>query len=542
MQYTVAFETLGCRLNQAETAHLHRSFMDRGYVIVENSAAADLCVVNTCALTSQAASKCRRRIRSILRANPDVCIAAVGCYAQTDTEVLRAIEGLDYIIGTADKLDLARMIPEPIKLPEPIIVTRRLPRDGFSVPGTGYYPSHTRANVKIQEGCDFVCSFCIIPKSRGPARSRDFDDILRETRSLVAEGHREIILTGINLGTYRHGARGLVELIEAQSRIEGLERIRLSSIEPTTIDTRLFTYMNGRMPAVASGSGSGASSRGGATPAGPGSGGGDRDGTVSGRLSGGALCPYLHISLQSGDDRVLEAMRRHYTARQFEEFVELFLERVPGAGLGTDVMVGFPGEDDEAFERTYELVSRIPFTHIHVFSFSARKGTAAYLMKNKVPAAVIAERSERMHALGEEKKEAYYARHIGRTVRVLFEERESSGHYVGFSDNYVKVGVERPELAAGRETTNEADPPERGAFGASINVKRGADLANRMGTVMIRECLRCGPGRSLLAVGELAGVESAGRAFADGGSVPKESADVERAWDEGARARTPKQR
>ncbi|MBI4720509.1 MAG: tRNA (N(6)-L-threonylcarbamoyladenosine(37)-C(2))-methylthiotransferase MtaB [Chitinivibrionia bacterium] len=451
MHYTVAFETLGCRLNQAETAHLHRSFMEKGYAVAENSAQADLCVVNTCALTSQAASKCRRRIRSILRANPDACIAAVGCYAQTDTEVLRAIEGIDYIIGTADKMDLASIIPEPAKLPEAVVVTRRMPRDGFSVAGTGYYPSHTRANIKIQEGCDFVCSFCIIPTSRGPARSRDFDDILRETRALVAEGHREIILTGINLGTYRDRDKGLVELIEAQSRIEGLERIRMSSIEPTTIDERLFDYMSGGAP----------------------------EEYDVGR-GGPKLCPYLHISLQSGDDGVLEAMRRRYTAREFEDFVELFLGRVPGAGMGTDVMVGFPGEDDEAFERTYELVSRIPFTHIHVFSFSARKGTAAYLMKNKVPAAAIAERSERMHELGEEKKEAYYSRCIGTNVRVLFEERETSGYFVGFTDNYVKVGA-----------------------------KHAGGLSNRFGDVAIRECVRSGPANALLAAGDLIKIERA---------------------------------
>jgi threonylcarbamoyladenosine tRNA methylthiotransferase MtaB len=442
MQYTVAFETLGCRLNQAETANLHRSFMDKGYTIVEKSATADLCVVNTCALTSQAASKCRNKIRSILRANPDACIAAVGCYAQTDTEVLQSIEGLDYIIGTADKMELADIIPEPAKLPEPVVLTRRLPREGFTVEGSGFYPSHTRANIKIQEGCDFVCSYCIIPKGRGPARSRDFDDILRETRELAANGHREIVLTGVNIGTYNHDHNGLHELIEAQSHVERLERIRLSSIEPTTIDTRLFDLMTGA----------------------------------------GKLCPYLHISLQSGDDGVLEAMRRHYTSREFEEFVRLFISRVPGAGLGTDVLVGFPGEDDAAFEESYALVERLPFTHIHTFSFSARKGTAAYLMKNRVHSEAITSRSERMRALGEKKKEQFYSNLRGETVRVLFERCETSGYHTGFSDNYVKVGV-----------------------------LHDGDLANRFGLVRVDGVTSTGPGDVTIATGTVIEMEDSAR-------------------------------
>jgi threonylcarbamoyladenosine tRNA methylthiotransferase MtaB len=439
MNYKVAFETLGCRLNQAETASLHRSFLEKGYDIVEDASAADLCVVNTCALTSQAASKCRRKIRSIARINPDACIAAVGCYAQTDTELLKEVEGLDYIVGTADKLRLAELIPQPAKLPEPLVLTHRIPREGFKVKDSGYYPSNTRANVKIQEGCNFVCSFCIIPRSRGPARSRDFDDIIREARVLAAEGHREIILTGINLGTYDHGGKGLADLVREMSSIEELERIRLSSIEPTTIDERLFEYM-----------------------------------------TGGKLCPYLHVPLQSGDDGILGAMRRHYTSAEYVAFVERFLDKVPGAGLGTDVMVGFPGESEEAFRASLDLIERFPFTHIHVFSFSPRKGTAAYAMKNKVGSAVVRARSATMHELGERKKRQYYASQEGRLLRVLFEEKETSGCWVGFSDNYVKVGVQ------------SAEP-----------------LANRMGLVRITGCSKGGTGESMLALGELESMEEA---------------------------------
>ncbi len=402
MNYKVAFETLGCRLNQAETASLHRSFIEKGCHIVEKSEEADLCVINTCALTSQAASKCRRKIRSVMTRNPDVCIAAVGCYAQTDTEVLREIQGVDYIIGTADKLRLAEIIPEPSKLPEAIVIRSRIPGGSFKIAHSGFYPTHTRANIKIQEGCGFVCSFCIIPKSRGPARSRDFDDILAEAGHLASEGHKEIIITGINVGTYRDGERGISSLVKNMSLLEGVERIRLSSIEPTTIDKDLFKLMN----------------------------------------DGGSLCPYLHVPLQSGDDRILERMRRRYTVGEFKEFIGTYINTVPGAGLGTDIMVGFPGEDEKAFKRSCEIIEGLPLTHVHVFSFSARSGTGAYLMKDRVPEHVIKRRSEKMHEIAARKKFEYYQSLIGRALWVLFEERDSAGFWTGFSDNYVKAAVD----------------------------------------------------------------------------------------------------
>ncbi len=404
MAYRVAFETLGCRLNQAETAILHGGFLDRGFEIVEDSATADLCVINTCALTSQAMSKCRRKIRSILRKNPDACIAAVGCYAETDTDVLSRMEGVDYVVGTADKLRLPEIVRSPGKQARTVVVRTHMPPEPFEVPGVGYYPLRTRANLKIQEGCSFVCSFCIVPQSRGPARSRDFHDVLREARELVSLGFREIVLTGVNIGTYCDSGRGLADLTRALSELDGLERIRLSSIEPTTIEESLIDLM----------------------------------------AQGGRLCPYLHIPIQSGDDQVLRRMRRKYGVGECVSFIRRVVARVPNVGLGTDIMVGFPGESETAFGRSYELVRELPFTHIHVFSFSARRRTAAYHMKDTVPSRVIAERSAVMHDLGERKKREYYSAQRGEALRVLFEGRESGGLFTGFSDNYVKVGVDTP--------------------------------------------------------------------------------------------------
>ena len=434
MSYKVAIETFGCRLNQAESSIFVRQFTERGYEWVAESDDAALCIINTCTLTSQATSKCRRRIRSIIRRNPDACVVAVGCYPQTGVDDLREIEGLDYIVGTSDKMRLPEIIPSPAKLPEPMVVRHRAARERFEIDTAGFYPVHTRANLKVQEGCNFVCSFCIIPKSRGPARSRHFDDIIREARVLVSEGHRELIITGINVGTYEDRGRTLADVVDALQTLDGLDRIRLSSIEPTTIETRLIDRMT----------------------------------------EGGKVCPYLHIPLQSGDDGILGKMRRRYTSEKFREFIDHVFERVPDIGLGTDVIVGFPGEDDDAFDSTYRLIEDLPFNNIHVFSFSAREGTGAHRMSDRVPGSVIAERSRVLHRLADAKKRGFYESQTGRVLRVLFEERNTDGRFVGFSDNYVKVGV-------------MAD----------------RDLSNRIGDVRVTGVIDRGEHRPSLAIGEL---------------------------------------
>lgn len=435
--YKIAFETFGCRLNQAETATLNRQFMARGYEIIDDPLAADLFVVNTCNLTSPATSKCRRKIRSVIRRNPDACVAAIGCYAQTDAESLKQIEGLDYIVGTSDKLRLAEIIPVPVKLPEPQVVNTPVTQDTFTIEGAGHYPWNTRANIKVQEGCDFVCAFCIVPRSRGRARSREFGDIMKEATVLAASGHRELVITGVNMGTYRDGRYTLADVLRGLADIDGLDRIRLSSIEPTTID----------------------------------------DDVVDQMARGGKLCPYMHIPVQSGDDGVLAAMRRKYDTAEFRRFTEDALARVPGLGLGTDIMVGFPGETEEAFGSSCELIRSLPFTNVHVFSFSARPRTSAYGMSDQVPAQTIRERSVAMHRIADMKKAEFYGDQEGRTSRILFEERDASGRFVGFTDNYVKAAVESP-----------------------------ADLSNQLLPVRItgvEHTGKTGSGASLIASGEL---------------------------------------
>jgi len=429
--YKVAFETFGCRLNQAETATLHRQFMAKGYEVTDDPLSADLYVVNTCNLTSPATSKCRRKIRSVIRRNPDACVAAIGCYAQTDAENLKGIQGLDYIVGTEDKLRLAEIIREPVKLPEPQVVNNPVTKDTFTIDEAGHYPWNTRANIKVQEGCDFVCAFCIVPRSRGRARSREFGDIVKEARVLVDSGHRELVVTGVNMGTYCDGDYRLSHVLRGLAGIDGLDRIRLSSIEPTTIEDDVVAHM----------------------------------------AEGGKLVPYAHVPAQSGDDGILAAMRRKYDTTEFRRFLDDAIARVPGLGIGTDIIVGFPGESDAAFENSCDLMRSLPFTNIHVFSFSARPRTSAYNMSDKVPAEVIRERSEVMHRIADMKKAEFYGAQEGKTLRVLFEERDGEGRWLGFTDNYVKAAVESPlDLSNRLESVRMTGVTHTGKTGSGASV------------------------------------------------------------------------
>ena len=436
--YTVAFETLGCRLNQAETAILQNRFLAKGYALTGDPAEADLYVLHTCTLTAQSTAKCRRRLRQVIRQNPAACVAAIGCYAQTDARELARIAGVDFVVGTAEKLRLAEIIASPLKRPEAVVLNSAAPARTFAIAGEGHYPLHTRANLKVQEGCDFVCAFCIIPRSRGRARSRDFGDIVREANALASAGHREVVITGVNIGTYRESGRTLADVVSALEDVAGIERIRISSIEPTTVDDALIERM----------------------------------------ATGGKLCPYLHLPMQSGDSGVLERMRRRYDAREYDRFLRSVLERAPGIGLGTDVIVGFPGEDEAAFERSCDTVAEFPFVNVHVFSFSARPRTSAFAMGGRVPPAEVRRRSERLHRLALARKHEVYSSLVGRELRVLFETRAGDGTFTGFSDEYVKVRSAWPE-----------------------------DLSNRFARVRVAGVELAGDGDRVFARGELLAVE-----------------------------------
>ena len=400
-----SLHTVGCRLNQAETALLSDQLQRRGYKVVEFGQPCDLAVLNTCAVTEKAEADCRYLVRSLRRVSPDAFVAVTGCYAQTSAEALQKMEGIDLIIGTQHKMDLPKYLTSLDRRPvAEVLHTRTISREDFTLDGVGAY-EETRANLKVQDGCNFMCSFCIIPFSRGHERSRQRDDLLREAEGLVARGHREVVLTGVNVGRYNNAGLSLVDVVRSLEQIPDLARIRISSIEPTTISDELLERM-----------------------AGP-----------------SKLCPYLHVPLQSGDDALLQAMNRRYTAREYADFIEHAVRRVPDLGLGTDVMVGFPGETDQAFARTQALLADLPLGYFHVFSYSPRPGTASLKLPDTVPSASIKSRSRALCSLSRAKRLNFYHRHVGQTVSVLFESRNQQGLFTGLTPNYMRVGIPTEE-------------------------------------------------------------------------------------------------
>lgn len=433
--YRASFTTLGCRLNQTESALLAGAFRSKGYEIVTWGTPCDLVVVNTCSVTEQGEARCRNVIRQALRRSPQAFVVVTGCYAQVGLEALRRIPGVDMVVGTEYKDKFPAFIDRPRKLEEPVVLHSRLIDDAdFEIEGVGEYLT-TRANVKVQDGCDFFCSFCIIPFTRGRERSRRLEDVVREAQALAEHGHQEIVLTGVNIGRYRNEGRTFFGLVRALEGVEGLRRIRITSIEPTTIEPSLVSHM----------------------------------------ARSAKLCHYLHVPVQSGDDAVLERMNRRYSTAEYRAFVEDVAVRVPDVGLGTDVIVGFPGETGERFERTYAFLESLPLTYFHVFSYSKRYGTKAARQEGHVPPEIIKERSRRLRDLSIRKRRRFASRYLGREVEVLFEQRDKAGLWTGLTDNYLRVGA----------------------------VSSGS-LKNRFARVFIREV------RDDLAVGEVSGTAVTG--------------------------------
>ncbi len=433
--WTVSFRALGCRLNQSESGALAGGFDAAGFRVCDEDAPADLCVINTCSVTHQAESKCRALIRRILKKNPRTFIVLTGCYAQSGVEVLRQMRGVDLIAGTDHKMSLPELIQELIsgyagagaplqKRAEPLIFHNpQISRSEFTVPNLSVFDHATRPNVKIQDGCDFFCTFCIIPYTRGRSRSRSFEDVLLEAAVWASRGHREIVLTGVNLGEYQSQDKDLAGLIRALETIENLQRIRISSIEPTTISSELLDLMR----------------------------------------TSKKLCAYLHLPLQSGSDATLSAMDRRYSRQDYLDFVREATARMPNLGLGTDVMAGFPGEDEAAFQETVSLIQSLPFSYVHVFPYSRRKGTR--VTRGRLPAVhstVIKQRTKILCALSGQLRDAFYRRHIGKTVSVLFETQNRQGLFTGLTENYVRVGVETLEDLCGQVRSVRIDAVESG--------------------------------------------------------------------------------
>lgn len=401
MKKRAAFHTLGCRLNQSETNLLTEKLCEAGYEIVPFGEEAELGIVHTCTVTNEADAKSRKMVRQFIRKNPGAYTAVIGCYAQMSAKSIAAIPGVDLVVGNQKKLNVLDYVAAG-KNATPLIVQDRIDRNNF---GIGYPKTDTRiterTNLKIQDGCDFMCSFCIIPFARGRARTRDFQNLLDEAKHLVNRGARELILTGVNIGTYDSGGRDIVDVVDALNEIHGLWRVRISSIEPTTIPEALLTRM--------------ADTR-------------------------HNLVPYLHIPLQAGSNAILDAMRRRYTREEFLAFIRRAAQVVPGIGIGTDIMVGFPGETDADFEETCDVLESSPLFYAHVFKYSERAGTASVRIRGKIPPELIAARSARLRKLSAAKTRQLYERHVGREMDILCEPRRD-GLWEGYTENYMRVAV-----------------------------------------------------------------------------------------------------
>ena len=403
-QKRATVHTLGCRLNQSESQIIREKLEEAGYRTVSFGDTADLAVINTCTVTREADAKSRQAIRQFIRANPRAFTAVVGCYSQMGAKAIAEISGVDLIIGNQDKLSVLDYVSHG-KNERPVIVRDRIDREDFSIHFVGDQPFKKRANLKIQDGCDFMCSFCVIPYARGRARSRDINNLMNEAQNLVDRGVREIILTGVNIGTYNNQDCDIVAIVDHLNAITGLLRIRISSIEPTTIPFALFERM--------------------ADP-------------------GHALLPYLHIPLQSGSDKILKLMRRKYAVSDIINFINDATHCVPDLCIGTDILVGFPGEGDKEFQETCSAFLNNPFTYCHVFPYSEREGTLAMRRTETVPVPERNRRGAFLRRLSAKRRYTYYESYLGKTMEVLFEDQRQ-GVWPGYTGNYIRVVCESNE-------------------------------------------------------------------------------------------------
>ncbi len=402
----VAICTLGCKVNQYESASLAGLFRERGYRIVDFADKADVYIINTCTVTHLGDRKSRQLIRRSVRANPGAVIAVTGCYAQTSPGEILKISGVDLVIGTRDRSKLVDLVESAVKGQDPVnAVSEYRAGDEFeeipSVPVQG----RARAFLKIQEGCNNFCTYCIVPYARGPLRSRRPEKVIETARKMVASGFKEIVLTGIHTGAYGrdlNNGLNLAGLLRSLvDDIPSLLRLRLSSIEPNDITPELIETLAGSK----------------------------------------TFCRHLHVPLQSGDDRILARMERRYSAWEYTRLAEVLRENIPGLGLTTDVMVGFPGENEENFENTRRLIEKISFSGLHVFKFSPRRGTPAAQFEEKVDPRVKEERSRKLIQMGDRLAARFASAHIGRELDILVEQPFSGDNkmYEGLTDNYIKV-------------------------------------------------------------------------------------------------------
>ena len=398
MDRTVAFVTLGCKLNYAETSTMVRSFEERGYTHVEATSPADIYVINTCSVTEHADKKCRNIIRRLHKVNPAARIVVTGCYAQLKPGEIAALEGVYAVLGAKDK---AQTVAVAIDGPGGIYTTPRNDAKGFM----GAYSSgeRTRSFLKVQDGCDYFCTYCTVPLARGASRNISIAELTAQARDIAASGIKEVVLTGVNTGDFgRSTGESFLDLLKALNEVEGIERYRISSIEPNLLTGEIVDWI----------------------------------------ASGTKFLPHFHIPLQSGCDKTLAAMHRRYDTRFFADKIAYIRSRMDHVFFGIDVIVGFPGETEEDFLETYNFLERIAPAFIHIFPYSRRAGTVAAAMKPQVQECVKTKRVQMLEELCDRLHTEFCKANEGRTEQVLFESTDKGGKMFGYTRNYIKV--ERP--------------------------------------------------------------------------------------------------
>ncbi|MBI3599241.1 MAG: tRNA (N(6)-L-threonylcarbamoyladenosine(37)-C(2))-methylthiotransferase MtaB, partial [Nitrospinae bacterium] len=424
----VAFATVGCRFNQFETAEMEELFRLRNFEIVPFSSDANIYVINTCTVTKRSDYRCRQTIRRAIQNNRDAFVIVTGCYSQISPEEIGSIKGVDMVLGNTEKLSIVDHfeglnISDIKKMDMPKIVVRNMDRTrGFNAQRVKGFSGRTIAYLKVQTGCNETCSFCIVAIARGAGISEKPENILMQARELADAGFKEIVLTGVNLGSYGADlspSRELSDIVEMLTNIKGIERLRLSSINPTDINERLIAVMKESVK----------------------------------------VCRHLHIPLQSGDDEILKKMRRNYKSSFYRDLIMKLKDEIPGMGIGADVLIGFPGEDEDKFKNTYRLINELPLSYLHVFTYSQREGTDACGYDGQIPEYVKKERNSIIKELGREKSNTFGRSFMGKVCRVLIENTrdKETGLLKGYTDNYIpvilKACIERSE-SGGDELMN----------------------------------------------------------------------------------------
>jgi threonylcarbamoyladenosine tRNA methylthiotransferase MtaB len=409
----VAFYTLGCKLNFSETSTIARSFESEGFDRVDFSENADIYVINTCSVTENADKRFKTIVKQAQKANPEAFVAAIGCYAQLKPEALADVNGVDLVLGATEKFKITDYLNDLTKNDFGEVHSCEIEDADFYV-GSYSIGDRTRAFLKVQDGCDYKCTYCTIPLARGISRSDTLENVLKNAKEISEKDIKEIVLTGVNIGDYGKGEFGnkkhehtFFELVQALDEVEGIERLRISSIEPNLLKNETIEFVSGSK----------------------------------------AFVPHFHIPLQSGSNTLLKLMRRRYMKELYVDRVAKIREVMPHACVGVDVIVGFPGETDELFLETYNFLAELDISYLHVFTYSERENTLAASMEGVVPKNVRAKRSKMLRGLSVKKRRAFYEQQLNSERTVLFESENKEGYIHGFTENYVKVKTPwNPEL------------------------------------------------------------------------------------------------